>query len=515
MIECLHDSIRHHAKRQPDHLAFKAIDGQLTYSELDQLTDRLAGTLISEGLKPGDRAGILLNRCIHSPVAVYGILKAGGVVVPMDPSAPANRHETMIKSTEMRYIISDGQQRFRIKKLDFSDLGVQALIGPNTETDSVHNISWNEVHQSPIPSSFPAIGPDDLAYIMFTSGSTGTPKGIMHTHFSGLSYSRLSRDLYSVRPEDVIGNHSPLHFDISTFGYFVSMLAGATTILCSDAHIAMPASLAKLIEEEKITIWYSVPLALIQMHDHIDLSNADWSKLRYVKFGGEPFPPSYIKGIMPHTPEATWCNIYGPAEVNQCTYHHFTSPDQVDGTIPLGRIWPETKGIILDEEDQPISTQEVGELVISSPTRMKGYWKAPDLTENAFYKSGGDVFYRTGDLVSRDEDGLLQFHGRKDRQVKIRGYRVELEEIEIAISKVDGIRLASAFPMESEAGEKVIWAAAEIYRDLSEDEVLRSIKNDLPGYARPSRLIFLEKIPRTGAGKIDFDKLRSLEIKTT
>jgi amino acid adenylation domain-containing protein len=512
-MKLLHESIAYHADRQPDRLAFKGLGGERTYADLHKETDQVAQTLRALGLNKGDRVGVFLNRCLSSPIAVYGILKAGGVFVPMDPSAPPSRNAFVARDVGMRFMMTDDQQRFVLRKFEFSSTPIEAVIGLTQQPAEVHSVPWSDVRDNAFCNTWEEVTEDDLAYIMYTSGSTGQPKGIMHTHRSGMSYARLSSQLYNVKPDDVIANHSPLHFDISTFGYLSSMLAGATTILCSDAHIKMPTSLAQLIQDEGVTIWYSVPLALIQMKDTGVLPELDWSKLRWIKFGGEPFPPSYIRDIMPHTPNATWANIYGPAEVNQCSYFHFTAPPEEDQPIPLGHIWDETQALILDDEDEVIVDDTPGALVISSSTRMKGYWKNEDLTEKSLFEKDGKTYYRTGDLVSFETDGLYHFHGRKDRQVKIRGYHVELEEVELALEQHASVRNASAFPREDEDGTRFIAAAIEpAGDDIALEEVRRHIKFKLPAYAQPRIILIINALPRTSAGKVDYKALQSLPL---
>lgn len=497
----MHENLRTSARSYPDQLAYICQSDRITYADLDKLTDQIATRLQSWGMQKGDRVGVFLNRCIESPLAVYAILKAGGVFVPMDPSAPPERNAYVIKEVGIKYIITHPSQRFHLRKIDFTDSDITGVIG-GTLGESVQDSSWDEIKELQPRLESVDMDLEDSAYIMFTSGSTGTPKGIVHSHKSGHSYARLSKELYEVGPEDIIGNHSPLHFDISTFGYFTSVLAGATTVLCTDGHIKMPTSLAQLIDREKMTIWYSVPLALIQMLQSGVLSEVDWSSLRWVLFGGEPFPMDYVKQIMTSTPNATWCNVYGPAEVNQCSYFHFSSVSDEWDQIPLGHIWSDTEYLI-----------EEGELLIASVTQMKGYWKDAERTEQAFYHQDGHRYYRTGDIVRKSADSLLHFIGRKDRQIKVRGYRVELGEIESRLENLEHVERSVAFALAVEDGVKKI-AVAILARDAkpaSEYQVY--LKQAIPGYAVPELYIFVDEIPRTPAGKIDYRALETVAEK--
>ena len=215
----------------------------------------------------------------------------------------------------------------------------------------------------------------DLAYIMYTSGSTGAPKGIMHTHHSGLSYAKLSTQVYDVKPSDRIANHAPLHFDISTFGYFSGPLASATTVIIPDAYTKLPASLSTLMEQEKISIWYSVPLALVQLLHNGVLEARDLSSLRWVLYGGENFMPKYIRSLMALWSNATFSNVYGPAEVNQCTFYHLNMPPESDGPIPIGK--------------------NMGKYLLSNP---QGRWLGSDARRA----------WRTGRSVGNHDERLLE-----------------------------------------------------------------------------------------------------------
>lgn len=508
----LDDNLAIAAAKYPDQLAYKCENKRLSYVAFDKLTSQLARTLLGSGLQKGDRVGVFLNRCLESPVAVYGILKAGGVFVPMDPMAPSDRNLFVAKDVGMKILITSDQQRFQLRKIDLSPTTIHTMIGTSNEVAGITSISWDQVSSASADPINLGNGVDDLAYIMYTSGSTGTPKGIMHTHSSGMSYARLSKELYNVAHTDIVANHSPLHFDMSTFGYFTSVYAGATTILISDAYANMPTSLGKLMHDEKISIWYSVPLALIQLLENNAINNTQLTHLKWVLFGGEPFPPSLVRRLMKRMPYATWSNVYGPAEVNQCTYYNFKDLPAHDHPLPLGQIWADTLGLIVDEKMNELSHNDIGELLIASPTKMKGYWRNKELTEKSCYvnQKDGKEYYRTGDLVSRDENGILHFHGRKDRQVKIRGHRIELEEIEIAFRSIEGIEHVVAFAVKKEDHSKLLCVAIEIDGIMDEGEIKSIIAQKVPKYAQPSRYIFVSELPRTAAGKVDYRKLEAI-----
>ena len=433
MISLLTHTIQNSAARNPGDVAFKCANNCLTYQELVIRSNQLAHLLIEWGVKKGDRVGVYLHRSLETAIAIYGIMQAGAVYVPLDPYAPITQTRSLIKDCDIRHLITHPLRQASVTELTRENSGLNLMVGLEGEW-SVPVISWKMLTKYPTHNPEVIIREDDLAYIMYTSGSTGTPKGIMHTHRSGLSYANLSAALYGLNTQDRLASHAPLHFDMSTLAYFTAPLVGACSVIISEAHTKMPASLTELIELEEITVWYSTPLALMQMMTHGALDQRNMDSLRWVLFGGEPFPIKYLKGLIQQWPSARFCNVYGPAEVNQCTYYHLPGPPVGKQDIPIGKVWEETEMAIINDSDLPVQIGEPGELLISSTTMMKGYWRQPELTARSLFSLNiGEktvTYYRTGDLVRQDIQGNLIFLGRKDRQIKTRGYRVELDMIE-------------------------------------------------------------------------------------
>lgn len=506
-MHLLPHTIRQSAARFPKQEAFRCGKRSYTYTALVQQSNQLAHQLIALGVQRGDRIGIYMNRCLETALAVYGIMTAGAAFVPLDPYAPATRNQFVIKNCGIKILLTTAQQkRILTEVLADPNLPLQHILGTQIE-GNISSSDWSAI--SAFPDSVPDVHilENDLAYIMYTSGTTGTPKGIMHTHYSGLSYAKLSAELYDVRPTDRLGNHAALHFDISTMGYFTMPFAGGTTVIIPDMYIKLPASMSQLMEQEQLTIWYSVPLALIQLLQRGILQERNLSSIRCVLYGGEPFPAKHLSAIMQHWPQATISNVYGPAEVNQCTYYNLPDLPKMDESIPLGTVWNNTEALIFDQNDQPVQPGEPGELLIRSATRMKGYWGRPDLTAKGFYKTERipgceEIFYRTGDLVQVREDGNLMFLGRKDRQIKTRGYRVELDEVEVHLIAHEAIEDAAVFPVRNE-DELHIEAAVILKQEISEVALQRYLATLLPNYAIPQKIRLTGRIPRTAAGKID------------
>ncbi|MEM9888636.1 MAG: amino acid adenylation domain-containing protein [Bacteroidota bacterium] len=509
MIFTLPHTILNSANQLPDQVAFRCLQESRTYAEMAIQMNQLSNGLLELGIKKGDRVGIFLNRSIETAIAIYGVMNAGAVYVPIDPNLSLERVRFLIQDCGIQCLLSNKAQSRKLQKLLAVETNLKYIIGLKKDW-KLETISWEAIFQFPTSSPKVRILEHDLAYIMYTSGSTGTPKGIMHTHHSGLSYAKLSADLYDLHSKDIFGNHAPLFFDISTFGYFSVPLKGATTVIATDAHVKMPASLSQLIDEERVSIWYSVPLALIQMLQRGVLEERNWENLRWILYGGEPFPIKHLRALMERLPQTRFSNVYGPAEVNQCTYYHLPELPKKEEPIPLGQIWDNTEMLILDEKNEEVATGVAGELLIRSATRMKAYWQNPALTEQSLYQQKTEygtskIFYRTGDLVMLDEAGRLQFLGRKDRQIKSRGYRVELDDVENALLEHEAVNEAAVFSIKDQEETNVICAVLTLKskKQLAEKELMAYCKNKLNWYAIPQKLSIVEDLPRTPSGKID------------
>lgn len=507
--------IEQSAERFPDKVAFRFLGNSLTYSELSMKMNQLANQLIELGVQKGDRVGIYMARSLETAVAMYGIMQAGAVYVPINPMQPAARTLFLLKDCVIQHLVTNAAQKRNLPQIIDENTVLKTVIG--TEVDlPISTISWATVFEKSTIKPTVSILENDRAYMLYTSGSTGTPKGIVHTHYSGLAYAKLCVEAYDLTEKDVFGNHAPIYFDISTLGYFAAPMVGATTIIASEAHIKMPASLSQLIETEQISVWYSVPLALIQMLQRGALDKRNMSQLRWVIFAGELFPTKHLKALMQVWGNAQFSNAYGPTETNVCTYYNVPEKLESDAPISIGKPWGNTEILILNEAEKPVNKGEAGELLVRSGTLMEGYWGRPDLNRKSFFivKKEGNldvVFYKTGDSVKEETDGNLTFLGRKDRQVKTRGFRVELDEISTFLLQNETVEEAAVYTV-SNAEQEVLIEAAVILKNkqtTTSDDLISNLKKVLPSYALPHQINVVTEFPRTATGKVNLKKISS------
>jgi amino acid adenylation domain-containing protein len=512
MKRILTQNIIRSADQNPDKVAFKQLDRAISYEQLVNQSFKLANFLQDLGIRKGDRVGICMNRALESSFSTYGIMLAGAAYVPIDSNLPPFRIAGLLSDCDIKVVISRPEFHAKIEQICQESSPLKYVIGLDLgSTEKIRSFIWDDVMSSSDSSPSVSCFEDDMAYIMYTSGTTGRPKGIVHTHKSGFSYAKLSAELYHITQQDILGNHSQLHYDISTMGYLTMPYVGGCTVIIPEAYTVFPSSLGQLIESEKMTIWYSVPLALIQLLKSNALEGRDLKAIRWVLFGGEPFAIQHIKALFDYFPSASFSNVYGPAEVNQCTYFNFNKSTKLIHPVPIGRSWPETS-VHISYRSTSGQEEDVGELHVSSSTQMKGYWNQPELTKKRTClrrnRHGEEqLYFKTGDLVRALPNGDLVFVGRADRQIKVRGYRVELNEIESVLLSHPSIVESAVYAKKLDDAWAIYANVVSKDKSLLHSDIIKFLSKFLPSYALPMEIRMTESIPRTSAGKIDYKSL--------
>lgn len=513
-------SAKHYSEREA--VIYK--DRSITYRELDQLSNQLASVLTNCGVSKGDRIGIYLNKSIEAVIAIFGILKAGAAYVPLDPFAPVKRVAFIIDNCQIKGLVTTPKKVANLKLSDSAS--VQCLVLADDEAleeienpSTVRIVSWQEVWQAPA-NSLPIINQieDDLAYILYTSGSTGTPKGVMISHRASLTFVNWSYECFQVQAVDRVSNHAPLHFDLSIFDIFTTIKAGATVILVPPELSVFPKNLAQFIEQQQITIWYSVPSVLRQLVIYGNLQQTQLPHLHTILFAGEVFPIKYLRQLMELIPQAKYYNLYGPTETNVCTYYPVEEiPSDLVQFLPLGKACANTEVFAVNESQEITKPGEVGELYVRGPSLMKGYWGMPEKTRSSLapFPVAGcnweEKVYRTGDLVKQDFDNNYIYLGRRDNQIKSRGYRIELEEIETTLYNHPAIEEVAVIAIpDEEIGNKIkAIIALDKGNTLTKNHVESFCAERLPKYMIPELIEFRIELPKTPTGKIDKTFLRT------
>jgi amino acid adenylation domain-containing protein len=531
MTYLLHQLLERTAAHHPDRPAVMFKGESLTYRELHETSSQLAHLLRRYGVEAGDRVGIYVHRSLESVVAVFGILKAGAVYVPIDPSVPVNRAAFIIENCEIKALIGApktliklGQALARkppIRCVVFTDTSAALIDGYLAQVAAV---SWPEVANVPVSQPPPSqLIEDDLAYILYTSGSTGAPKGVMISHRAALTFVNWACKCFHLQPTDRVANHAPLHFDLSIFDIFATIKAGATVILVPDELSAFPLDLANFIEEQRISVWYSVPSVLTRLVLYGGLARHRFSQLRHILFAGEVFPIKYLRQLKALIPHAQHYNLYGPTETNVCTYYAVQeiAPERID-PFPIGRACANIEVFAVTEHHEIAQPGEVGELHVRGPSLMKGYWGMPDKTQEVLIPDPrhtalrGEQVYRTGDLVKQEPDGNYVFLGRRDNMIKSRGYRIELGEIESVLYRHPEVEEAAVLAIPDEQMGNLIKAVVVVrgVDALTSRQLEAFCAEHLPKYMIPGSIEVRAYLPKTSTGKIDKTQLLNVHLET-
>lgn len=511
----LEDLLRQSAARYPDRPAVSLGADSLCYRDLDARSEALAVALVAHGTQPGDRVAHYLDKSPDALVSVFGILKSGAAYVPLDPGSPPERSLKILQGAGIRAMVTSTRKLGPLRKLLRDGAAIETAVFMDVDgaddivLEGVTVIAGKGLAGPAISSSQapPFDDPEALAYILYTSGSTGVPKGVAISHRASLAFVEWAARTFQLTADDVVSSHAPFQFDLSILDIYSTVLAGARICLVPAGANMFPRSMADLIESQKITTWYSVPSAWVQMIRAGVVAGRDFSCLRQILFAGEPFPMPSLRELMTLLPDAKYHNLYGPTETNVCTWYALPGMPDVEASLPIGVECCGDAGLILDEDGVEVEEGAVGELAIRGPTLMTGYFNNHDATAASLRPCAASAapVYFTGDLVRRLKDGNLEFHGRRDSMIKTRGYRVELGEVESAIVKHEGVEEAVAVAVPDEdAGNRIEAWVCPNRPDLRPQEVLRFVAELLPGYMVPAQLRILEDgIPRTATGKAD------------
>jgi amino acid adenylation domain-containing protein len=516
----LHRLLTEAAARQPQRPAVASDGCLLTYQELDRLSNKLARSLLRLGVVPGDRVGVLAPKSAAAVIGIYGVLKAGACYVPLDPKAPAGRLSHIVRDSGAAVIVADQARTPQAATLVGAaprPRGVVVAGVPGREEAAVAPAQVVAIvpsdavaGESAEPLTEGAIE-TDLAYILYTSGSTGAPKGVMISHRNSLAFIEWAAAAAGLSEQDRVCSPAPLHFDLSVFDIFSTCQAAACLAVLPNGAATFPVSIARWLEAERISVWYSVPSVLALLAGYGNLRRFDLSDLRTVIFAGEVFPPKHLARLMAELPHARYLNWYGPTETNVCTAFEVPAGGADAGPAPIGKACANTEVFAVTSEGRRVSRPgEVGELYVRGPSLMRGYWGQPAKTSevlirNPFRTEYDELVYRTGDLVTLEPTGDYSYLGRRDSMVKIRGYRVELGEVEATLYRHPAIREAAVLPVPDELLGSRLRAVvtADGVGNLTREDVLDHCRQWLPGYMVPDVVEFRETLPRTSTGKVD------------
>lgn len=500
--------VRRAAARSPESHAVESGGAMVTYAQLDRAADNVAASLAGHGVGIGDRVGVHLPKSIAAVASIYGIMRAGAAYVPIDVASPPRRSAYIATNCAVKALISDPPRIAALRAVDPAAAPAGICCGNPAPAGFTE---WEAVHASPAHPPARVLIDTDLAYILYTSGSTGAPKGVAISHRNSLTFVRWAQRTFGLEGGDVLSNHAPFHFDLSTLDLFGAAAAGGTVSLVPADAAMFPIRLVEWIRSRAITVWYSVPSALSMLVRYGEIATHPLDSLRLVLFAGETFPVRYLRELMMLVPQARFFNLYGPTETNVCTFYEVGAPPAAgDPLVPIGRACENTRCEVVDQTGA--LTERVGaegELVVHGSTVAQGYWDDPERTARGFPNS---YTYRTGDIVEILDDSppSYRFVGRRDHLIKSRGYRIELGEVESALYGSGEVVECVVVPVPDELMGNRLVAFCAVRGDASEDQLKHSCRERVPGYMVPDRIEIVEALPRTPNDK--YDRTRLTEV---
>lgn len=491
------------ADRLPDKVALIGDGQRLTYAEVEAQANRLANTLLAQGLQRGDRVVLFLPNCLELAIAIFAVLKAGGVFVPLNPSTKSDKCAYILNNCQAKVFLTSGRQADLAQQLtqQVPSLTTIILTSPTPETSTGKVLSFTAIQSECIAHRPPNVNIDlDLACLIYTSGSTGDPKGVMSDHSNVVfAASSIIEYLGNVESDIIIGL-LPLSFDYGLYQLLMVFKFGGTLVL--EKGFTYPAAILKRMEQERVTGFPGVP-TIYAMLLKMDLSAYNLSSLRYLTNTAAALPPSHILQIRAKFPWATLFSMYGLTETKRTLYLPADQldkrPDSVGIAIPGTEVWIE------DEQGQRLGSGQVGELVVRGRHVMRGYWGNPEASA-ARFRPGlmpGERLCYTGDLFRQDEEGFLYFVSRQDDMIKSRGEKVAPKEVENVLYGLSGVREAAVIGVADPVLGQVIKAfVVQEGDELTPADILRHCRAHLEDFMMPKLVEFCVQLPKTSSGKI-------------
>ena len=482
------DLLQDSARRTPDKTALIAGSDRRSYRQLDEQANRFAHALIGAGVKAGDRVVICRGNSTEAVVAIFAVLKAGAVFVTANPQSRADRLSALL-----------------------ADSGAAALIAASRPTVPLGDIRLFTTCDAPdCPSTPPPAqhGDDDLAALVYTSGSTGVSKGVMLTHRNLRAAADSICEYLEITADDVILDVLPLAFTYGLGQITTAFKAGATVVL--EQSSMYPRAILETIARERVTGLPLVPtIATLILQQ--DLAGISFPHLRYITNAAAALSNVKIHKLRKAFPAARLYSMYGQTECQRASY---LPPDQIDARpASVGVAIPGTKVWIVDAEGDRVAPGGIGELVVSGPHVMAGYWNQPEQTARVlrYDDLSGTWALHTGDLFRMDREGFLYFVDRLDDIIKTRGEKVAPRLIEDVIARLPGVAEVSVYGVPDELLGEAVAASVALMPGtrLTRVRIQRHCLERLESFMVPRIIDIREALPTTTNGKVDRLALRA------
>lgn len=498
MINILPEFLLHSANEHPNKIGLIYNNNEYGYQNIEEISNKFANYLLGLGVQRGDRVLIQLGNCAEATFLFWATLKIGAIVCLIDQQLPYEKTKYIIQDSGAKIICINSQETIEHLASDNDLKNLQAVMFANT------NSAFAAVNDHSNKLTNRTVLDVDLAAIIYTSGSTGDAKGVMLTHRNMVSAAFSINSYLENTADDIIVSVLPLSFDYGLYQVILAVMSAACLVI--EDNFLLPAKLLKTIVATKATVLPGVPLLFSLLHDYAQRFNYDLSSIRYVTNTGAHLSSNNIAKIAKLFPRAKIFSMYGLTECKRCTYlppaDLYKKPNSIGKAIPNTELW------LVDEYEQKVPANTIGELVVRGATVMQGYWNKPTETAKKL-KHGLAHILHTGDYCYFDDDGYLYFQGRKDDTVKCRGFKVSLIELENLIRTIADVTEVTVIDVSNEAiTDLYVFVTLENKASITADFIKKLCQEKLENYKWPKAIIILPELPRSSNGKINKHELR-------
>lgn len=490
-----------------DKTAYLDLENSLSFAQVMEKAKAIGSALLcEEKLQTALPVAVITGRNVLTPVVYLGVVYSGRAYAPIDAKLPAVRIGKILDTLCPEVILTDDENQKLVEDLvcgrEITILNIRNLLGHPVEEARLQRVRRTMLSTDPL-------------YMIFTSGSTGNPKGVITSHESLMYYLLAYTKVMEIDEEDRLGNQSPLDYIAAIRDIYIPLLCKCSTLIIPKEYFMEPNRLFGCMNTYGVTcVGWSVSAFTI-LTSLGAFEEEKLTTLRKVCFSGSVMPGKCLRKWQEQLAGAKFVNQYGPTEATaSCTYYivdHLVAEDEV---LPIGEPYENYRVFLLGEDNQLVSPGELGEICVSGPILALGYYNDPERTRQSFvqnplHSSYQERIYRTGDIGRMREDGMLEFHGRKDRQIKHMGHRVELDEIELAALALEGVHEACCMYHKEKEVLMLYYTGEASVRELS-----LHLRTMLPGFMVPRKMKCLAAMPRLMNGKVDMKALDELKFRS-
>lgn len=480
----------------PDKIAYQDIKNQISFKEVLNISKKIASALLEIADKTP--IAVISGRELQTINAYLGVIYSGHAYAPIDGTLPDQRLKLILEILNPKAIVLSEEFYEKVKSFN---TGAKIFKLEKISNSKINENQLQEIRRNMVKT--------DPLYVIFTSGSTGKPKGVITSHESLICYIESYAKVMEINQNDILGNQSPLDYIAAIRDIYLPLFKSAKSVIIPKEFFMQPNSLFDFLNKNKVSaVGWSVSAFTVPYSLNIFKENS-LNTLEKICFSGSIMPMNCLKVWMKNLPNTKFVNQYGPTEATaSCTYYEVTKEDLEKKSLPIGKPYENYRIYILDDNLKEVEDGQIGQICIQGPILALGYYKDLERTKKDFILNPNNPFYperiyKTGDYGLINENGFIEFKGRMDRQIKHMGHRIELDEIEFACDKIDGVQECLSLYDYKKEKLHLFYSGNIEKRELS-----LKLKSLLPLFMLPRKIEKLEEMPKLPNGKIDINTLK-------